>query len=48
MTKTVDVAANEKIASVWGNEIRDRTIQVFASVAGATPNGLPRLMGRIA
>lgn len=33
MTKTVDVAANEKIASVWGNEIRDRTIQVFASVA---------------
>jgi hypothetical protein len=33
MTKTVDVAPNEKIASTWGNEIRDRTAQVFASNA---------------
>jgi hypothetical protein len=32
MTKTVDVAAGQKVASTWGNEIRDRTRQVFASV----------------
>jgi hypothetical protein len=45
MAKTVDVAPNEKIASTWGNEIRDRTCQVFSSVAErdaqwtAPPNG---------
>jgi hypothetical protein len=33
MTKTVDVAAGQKVASPWGNEIRDRTLQVFATVA---------------
>jgi hypothetical protein len=31
MTKTVDVAAGQKIASTWGNEIRDRSVQVFAT-----------------
>lgn len=45
MTKTVDVAANQKIASTWGNEIRDRTRQVFSTPAerdaqwAAPPNG---------
>jgi hypothetical protein len=45
MTKTVDVAAGQKIASVYGNELRDRTLQVFATVAerdaqwAAAPNG---------
>jgi hypothetical protein len=45
MAKTVDVAAGQKVASTWGNEIRDRTRQVFASVAerdaqwSAPPNG---------
>jgi hypothetical protein len=33
MTKTVDVAAGQKVASTWGNEIRTRTVQVFATVA---------------
>jgi hypothetical protein len=45
MTKTVDVAAGQKIASVYGNELRDRTLQVFATVAerdaqyATAPNG---------
>ena len=45
MTKTVDVAAGQKIASVWGNETRDRALQVFASNAerdaqwAGAPNG---------
>ena len=45
MAKTVDVAAGQKVASTWGNEVRDRTRQVFASVAerdaqwSAPPNG---------
>jgi hypothetical protein len=33
MTKTADVALATNIDPVWGNEIRDRTTQVFASVA---------------
>ena len=33
MAKTVDVAQGQQIASPWGNEIRDRTCQVFASAA---------------
>jgi hypothetical protein len=33
MTKTVDVAAGQKVASTWGNELRDRSCQVFASAA---------------
>jgi hypothetical protein len=33
MTKTPDVVAGQKITSPWGNEIRDRTRQVFASNA---------------
>jgi hypothetical protein len=41
MTLTPDVAAGTIIQSVWGNEVRDRTTQLFASVAArdtwATP-----------
>jgi hypothetical protein len=33
MAKTVDVAAGQKVASTWGNEVRDRTCQVFATAA---------------
>jgi hypothetical protein len=33
MTKTVDVAAGQKVASTWGNEVRDRSLQVFATAA---------------
>jgi hypothetical protein len=34
MAFTADVAAGQKIASTWGNQgIRDRTIQVFATIA---------------
>jgi hypothetical protein len=45
MAKTVDVAPEQKISSAWGNEVRDRTVQLFASVAErdasgwAPPNG---------
>jgi len=31
MTKTVDVVAGQNTLAAWGNEIRDRTIQVFAT-----------------
>jgi hypothetical protein len=33
MTKTVDVASGQSIASTWGNEIRNRTLQIFATSA---------------
>jgi hypothetical protein len=36
MALTPDVAAGEIIQSAWGNEIRDRTIQVFANQADLT------------
>lgn len=39
MAKTVDVVAGQKIASAWGNEIRDRTIQSFATVAERDASG---------
>lgn len=33
MSKTLDVVAGNIIDDAWGNEIRDRTLQVFASTA---------------
>jgi hypothetical protein len=45
MTKTADVVAGGDIVAPWGNEIRDRTVQVFATAAErdaqwpAPPNG---------
>lgn len=39
MPKTVDVASGQKIASTWGNEIRDRTVQLFVSVAERDASG---------
>jgi hypothetical protein len=43
MARTPDVAPGALIESAWGNEIRDRTIQVFATEAEmqawAAPNG---------
>src|SRR5262245_2986386 len=33
MPATPNVVANTTILSAWGNNIRDRTIQIFASVA---------------
>ena len=33
MTKTADVAQGAVVQASWGNEIRDRTAQVFATVA---------------
>jgi hypothetical protein len=33
MSKTLDVVAGNIIDDAWGNEIRDRTLQVFATVA---------------
>lgn len=33
MTKTPDVIAGQAIASTWGNQIRDRSLQVFTSTA---------------
>lgn len=43
MAKTTDVVAGGSILSAWGNEVRDRTVQVFASAgerdAWAAPEG---------
>ena len=39
MAKTVDVAPGQKVASTWGNEIRDRTVQLFATVAERDASG---------
>lgn len=45
MTRTPDVAPDQLIQSSWGNEIRDRSIQVFASASelntswSTAPNG---------
>lgn len=33
MTKTADVVAGQMLDPAWGNEVRDRAIQIFASVA---------------
>lgn len=38
MAKTPDVVPDQKIASTWGNEIRDRTRQVFANGTDVTNN----------
>ena len=33
MSKTADVSGGTTILTAWGNEVRDRTVQVFASTA---------------
>lgn len=46
MAKTVTVAANELIASAWGNEIRDRTVQRFATIAERDAQWTPAAAGQ--
>jgi hypothetical protein len=38
MPKTPDIVAGEIITSTWGNEIRDRTRQIFTTLSDLTTN----------
>jgi|SRR5215831_352287 len=48
MTKTADVVSASQIVAAWGNEIRDRTIQLYGSMAEVVSSNPTPVKGLIA